>query len=445
MKFAHALLVAGIAMSLPSAKTFASVASESAALTKAGMSVIDGTFFHRGTIAALVGGDGSLTLLFPFKRMSPSELTSITVIQIGDFYGSESLQILHTSQGRESAEGYSSNGSGGGVSKQIAESLHAALGQPLSQQLTNIGFKPYGTSKKLWSRVVDKVATIIVLENEKIQAIYKPAPAKVAEKINGASVVGYTEVKEPYGSESMSGLVFRTNIAEMTVLAADNSQIQSVKLIKDLKDVQLSDLGFSLPAPAQDSQGFKVGGLNTTRAILMLTSILGLPVSQIESNANKVAGCSSGDPLLANGEDLLQTLAADNEHVEIMGLTHQTLARPLLLAQAVVDGDFGTKFILNGTNYEVSRLMMPMCGSLKSPFADGYSTSIMFPRITNLTTGKTLDFSYLHPYLINQYGFYGSRQNRSRVSPDSIAEVFQLPIAPPAPLRQGSGVKNQPL
>ena len=68
--------------------------------------------------------------------------------------------------------------------------------------------------------------------------------------------------------------------------------------------------------------------------------------------------------------------------------------------------------------------MAPMCGSLKSPFNDKYSTAIRFPRITNLRTSKTLHLSYLHPYLIHQYGFYGSHKNKSYVSPEAIVDVF---------------------
>ena len=137
-----------------------------------------------------------------------------------------------------------------------------------------------------------------------------------------------------------------------------------------------------------------------------------------------VDGCSGGDKLLASGESIISVMAADNDKVQKMGLTHHDLAKPLLYAQAMFDGSYGNHFKLHGTDYKVSGGASPMCGQFQFPFNDKYSTSISCLKITNLKTSKALDYSKLHPYLINQYKFYGSHANGSYVNPEAIAEVF---------------------
>jgi hypothetical protein len=151
-----------------------------------------------------------------------------------------------------------------------------------------------------------------------------------------------------------------------------------------------------------------------------------LKLSQIENDARQTAGCSEGDPLLAEDESLLQVMVEDNDLVQKAGLTHQQLAAPLYLAYAMYDKDLGTEFYMHGFKYLVEFGSIPKCGGLTSPFGDDIETVVIFPKVTNTYTGKSLQFSGLHPYLIDQYGFYGSHKNGSYMSPEKILEVFDF-------------------
>jgi hypothetical protein len=410
--------------------SFAVTAAEQAAgLKAAGVSPVGGGFFARGTLAVQVLNDGSFNFLVPFDNYVKS--SQIKAISVGKLFGGSSDAIFTYSvdeTGRVSAIGRAPGGSGGGLDKEVIPPLEALTGTPFSQQLSSSGFQPVGSTKNIWGRSIDGSAVVVVLGDNSIVGIYKDSKKELKGKTKGTLIVGYTELKREFGNDMDSALIVQNDMFKFTIVSdIYGGTARNFEFLKDLKDIDLKDLGLLLPPVKKDTTGFQIGGVNPTSMVIGLASINGESMDEIANKAREVPGCSHGDPLLASGENLAKIMAEDNDKVKKLGLTHQDLAKPLLYAQALVDGGYTyDKFTLHGTQFEVSRLMAPMCGSLESPFNDKYGTSIMFPRITNLKTNATLDYSYLHPYLINQYGFYGSHENQSYVSPESIIEVFDF-------------------
>ena len=275
----------------------------------------------------------------------------------------------------------------------------------------------------VWERQLNGRPLVITVEDNVLTGVYKPAE-RLESKLKGAVIIGYSEAKNRY-QEVNSAIRVENAFTRFDIVAEYSGDIANVEIFKDLKDVQLADLGLKMPEVQKDpASDFKIGAVNPTELILKLLGLGRSSIGQIENEARMVDGCSSGDKLLAAGEKLVKVMADDNDKIQKMGLTHQDLAKRLLDAQAMLDGSYGNQFKLHGTDYKVSGGASPMCGQLRSPFNDKYSTSISFLRITNLKTSKPVDYSKLYPYLINQYGFYGSHQNRSHVNPETIVEVF---------------------
>ena len=393
-------------------------------LQKAGFASLGEGFFAHGSIAVHVEKDGSYELLVPFESNSkPSEIKAIRKDAARGMI--EALYV--DAQGETSALERSANGGGGGTNSKNAEALRLAQGLTLNQQLLNAGFRSINTANSIWVTSLENTNIVLFLKGNSITGFYKPGRTDLSVKLKDTLIEEYSEQKSEYGDDKNPVLTVQNSLMKFNlVYQYDDFSMSGTQFLKDLKDVELSELGFSLPVPAphKDANGFMMGGMNPTNLILSLTSIDGNTVDAISQRARQTAGCSHGDPLLAPQEDLLKNMAIDNEKVIKLNLTHQNLAKPLLYAKALIDGGYGNTFMFYGAPYEISNLSGPMWCSLDSPF-DSYSTSIVFPRITNLKTNKYIDFSLLHPALISEYGFYGSHENRSYVSPEAIMSVFE--------------------
>ena len=120
-------------------------------------------------------------------------------------------------------------------------------------------------------------------------------------------------------------------------------------------------------------------------------------------------------------------LAADNRTVvEELGLTHQQLARPLLVLGAVAARD--AVQAPKEVTYEGKRFRMKAIvfkATVNSPFEDGTKTNCN-ATVENLTNGKRLGYSLLVPFMIERYGFYEGKGTRFRVDPRAIVEVFDF-------------------
>jgi hypothetical protein len=198
---------------------------------------------------------------------------------------------------------------------------------------------------------------------------------------------------------------------------------------KDYKDVPLNDLGVAVMKPSKDAKtGFLIGGKNATDLVRKLTQINGRKIADLEKDMRPGAGgeVGSGAGFLGKDEKLLDVLAMDNAFVvDKLGLTHQDIARPLIIAHAIGDkkrfDEAGTKFRYHGQNYHIK--MICYKGFQESPFYDNTRTSCDAV-LENLTNGKKLKYSPLVPMMIERYGFYEGKGTPYRVEPAAVLEVF---------------------
>lgn len=103
---------------------------------------------------------------------------------------------------------------------------------------------------------------------------------------------------------------------------------------KDFTKVEPSRLSCTAVTPKKDPKtGFVVGGTNTTKLIKSLTEINGIAIADLERAMRPSELSRAG--LLGKEERLLEVLAADNEWVVKSGLTHQELARHLIVLAAI--------------------------------------------------------------------------------------------------------------
>jgi hypothetical protein len=111
--------------------------------------------------------------------------------------------------------------------------------------------------------------------------------------------------------------------------------------------------------------------------------------------------------------------------VDQLGLTHQDLARPLLVAAGLGDkrrfDEKETKFRYHGHDYVVR--MICYKGYQFSPFLDKTATSCDAV-LENVTLKKTLKYSPLVPHMMERYGFYEGKGTPYRVEPAAVVEMF---------------------
>jgi hypothetical protein len=195
---------------------------------------------------------------------------------------------------------------------------------------------------------------------------------------------------------------------------------------EDYAKVDPESLGVKPVTAREDPRtGFVVGGKNPTALLGKLTEIAGQPVAELERSMRPGRLSTAG--FLGKNERLLDVLAADNRTVvDDLGLTHQQLARPLLILGAVADRDAlkepkevtyqGRKFRVKATRFK---------NSVSSPFDDGTETNCE-ATVENVETGKKLTYSLLVPQMIERYGFYEGQGTRFRVDPRAVVEVFDF-------------------
>ncbi len=199
---------------------------------------------------------------------------------------------------------------------------------------------------------------------------------------------------------------------------------------EDYARVDPAQLGVKLVPPKKDpATGFLVGGKNPTSLVAGLTETAGQPVRELEEAMRPGRLSTAG--FLGKKERLLDVLAADNRYVvDELGLTHQQLARPLLVLGAVAARDAvqGPKEVVyEGRRFRVKATIFK--ATVTSPFDDGTKTNCEVTA-ENLGSGKKLTYSLLVPQMIERYGFYEGKGTRFRVEPRTIVEVFDfLPAA----------------
>lgn len=183
-----------------------------------------------------------------------------------------------------------------------------------------------------------------------------------------------------------------------------------------------------------EETSFRVGGINTERAIRQLADLNGIPMAELERRMrpNKAEGKSPGmysyDGFLGKDESLVESLLRANQIVIKNCFTHQQLASWLELAMQV--NYSGKKnFEYNGMRYEIFHTGTHSKGQ-ESPFRnpnlrndpeegwDGLYT------LRNLTTGRAINFAPPLCRWIRQWGFYEGFGTPYHVNPQEIIDIF---------------------
>lgn len=224
------------------------------------------------------------------------------------------------------------------------------------------------------------------------------------------------------------------------------TSIQELKHLRSVGGVPMAKLGLNFAEPHRDRKtGFVIGGSNSTETILSLKSLNGIGIDALERQmrpgAPGMAGSDAG--FLGNSERLLEVMAEDNRFVvEQQGLTHQDLARPLLLLGYYARKHGGGKAVKLGDLTFTVRAVH-FSGSQDSPFMDGTSTSTDVT-VINKRTGFGLTYSLLVPRMIERYGFYEGKGTSYRVDPELIIDLLRTEkLAGPALKQQRLAVKPE--
>lgn len=179
-----------------------------------------------------------------------------------------------------------------------------------------------------------------------------------------------------------------------------------------------------IEATKDPKTGFVVGGKNSSELIKSLTEINGISISDLERSMRPEGLSDAG--FLGKDESLLDVMAADNDWVLGVGLTHQELGRHLytfyqISLAAAEQRKESEVFTYRGVRF--TTVVKSMDGFQDSPFKDGTRTnSDVF--VKNVDNGKALAFSPLVPLMVERYGFYEGHGTSYRVDPKDVVDVL---------------------
>ena len=215
--------------------------------------------------------------------------------------------------------------------------------------------------------------------------------------------------------------------AQLESAATLATRIRKLGQIRSVGGVSAANLGLTFVQPQRDKDtGFMVAGSNDTKSILSLKSINGVEIDALEKQMRPGAPGEAGSyaGFLGQTERLLQVMADDNRLVvENVELTHQDLARPLLLLGYFARKQRGEKEVkLGDLTFKVRARKYN--GTQDSPFKDGTDTDTDVT-VINTHTGYGLSYSLLVPQMIERYGFYEGKGTSYRVSPKMIIDVLR--------------------
>ncbi len=211
------------------------------------------------------------------------------------------------------------------------------------------------------------------------------------------------------------------------------SQAPGQEPVEDYARIDPQKLGIKpVPAVKDPKTGFVVGGKNATSLIEKLPALAGKPIAELEENMRPGIFSSAG--FLGKEERLLDVLTADNRCVvDELGLTHQQLARPLLVLGAVAQKkatDQPRVVTYHGKKYKIKATIFK--ATVRSPFEDNTRTNCE-TTVENLGNGKKVTYSLLVPQMVERYGFYEGKGTRFRVEPRTIVEVLDF-LKPARPM-----------
>ena len=207
---------------------------------------------------------------------------------------------------------------------------------------------------------------------------------------------------------------------------------------------------------AEDFPDLARTGIHDEAALARTRTITGRSLAEINALARPGGLSTSG--FMAEDEDILSVLVADNRTVKRMGLTHRALAEPLSYVMNLLDTDIGVVWAnhsfggLAGFSYGGRTIRIrgtATKGGQKSIFADGIEgaldldiwrdlderemgflkeayRSVPEDRFRRLVQGLSrIHTGEMEPQYITRYGFYEGH-TEYRTDPVAIALIFSL-------------------
>lgn len=213
--------------------------------------------------------------------------------------------------------------------------------------------------------------------------------------------------------------------------------------------------------------GFVVGGKNSTDIIKRITSINGIPLSELQRRMRPHAAftnrgtepsiCFSG--FLGHKESLIDVMMEDNDYVLGKGLNHQQIASELAYFRDNFKPSMDWQVVERyGRSYWVRVIAYSGGASARgqeSPFGDDTRTNVdveivnrtaLQHAVPKLPSGDPnflymigydinpykIKYSGLHPEMIHRYGFYEGKKTEYRLEPSRVINVLDYLIEQPS-------------
>jgi hypothetical protein len=124
---------------------------------------------------------------------------------------------------------------------------------------------------------------------------------------------------------------------------------------------------------------------------------------------------------------LIDILEDDDAEVHRLGVTHKLIAQRMRELRRAGMAGLGTGVHVE-PHFDVT--VDGFRGRIPCPYEDG-TASKTNTHVTNESLGRTIMYTDLHIHMIERHGFYMGRGSMYRLDPDELAEVLEVPKAPP--------------
>ncbi len=368
------------------------------------------------------GSDG-LRLHTPGLDLRAEQVAAL-VVAPSSYGGGVMLAYRQLTPGQEAADRQWSKNSSGGLWGPDGESTAAALeavaasNHSLDRQLVDSGFEPL--SEGAWRYTRDDAAMTAVLQDGTL-TFYTPASGYgMDDVIRGSEVDRVVQAPE----STIDALRLDGEWMSYSVVAPSLNAVDA----EMTRAVTSAELGLPEVPRSVGPTGFVVGGENDTESILALTELNGHSVEQLEGwmrpsgFGGPVDFDTSQDGFLGRNDQLLRTMARDNDVVRKLGLTHAEVGETVRTA-AGASTRFGVSDYLGADDHRYSIEVQQSRGFQQSPFQDGTAGGANL-QVTNERTGSTVALSGLGGEMISRYGFYQGPGTPYRSAPEDIIRTF---------------------
>ena len=388
-------------------------------------------FINKGFVVA-VEKNGQARLSTDYYRRL-EEGSRIVGIEQGDPEGilPDALSAITEIQGKFERTTQTVGGSGGArePGKEDLQRIKKMISVQLTEQLIRAGFTEHIPVRRSGWRLAkteifrrsfsssrEELDVYALVKNGNITRIVRPIPWG-SHLVTPTTRITDFSIGEDVYDHKVSILSFENDFMRFS-LESEYGFPRDVQLLREVTD---SELGLEAISVQQEASGFAIGGVNESSLIRNLKSINNISIEELERRMRPRADARAG--FLGEDASLLDALSNDNDFVLAQGLTHQALAHPLKYTMYISENLQAENFTLNGIPFGIEDVRTK--GFQESPFRDSTSSSVD-ATVTNLLTRASVTFSYLHPHMIERYGFYEGRGTTYRVEPSQIIKVFQL-------------------